>query len=280
MIPARGWRAPVVFAWLFVAAAGASAQPAPPTQHRELPRYAEGEFDGPYPVRTLTIETARMLEGGDGTVGFGDTRYSLVGRRVEIATNTISDIVGIANVTLKVGVREPKGATPAIAVGAKYYRSYPGLLNEGVRRIAKEWTISDADVDVSGMVGFATATWLSSDGGTGYHLGVQAHRPLQSKFEVADSVHGGGGTLTFEEGQDVSVMWGVDHRLVGTKLVALAEAGWSFGLEKARLGLGFDAGTQRWRFVGGVTWPGVEGDVATEPRDLFVNPVLSIHYRF
>ena len=75
-------------------------------------------------------------------------------------------------------------------------------------------------------------------------------------------------------------MWGVDHRLIGTRLVGLAEAGWSFGLQKARLGLGFDAGSQHWRFVGGVTWPGVETDVATEPRDFFVNPVLSIHYRF
>jgi hypothetical protein len=280
LIPPRGWRAAVVSLLLLLAVTGVRAQPSPSTQHRELPRYAEGEFEGPYPARILTIETARMLEGGDGIAGFGDTRYSIVGRRVEIATNTISDIVGIANVMVKVGVREPEGAMPALTVGAKYYHSYPGLLNEGVRKIAKEWTISDAETDITGFVGFATGTWLSNDGGTGYHLGVQAHWPTQTRFEVADSVHGGGGVLTFEEGQDVSVMWGVDHQLAGTKLVALAEAGWSFGLEKARLGLGFDAGSQRWRFVGGVTWPGVEGDVATEPRDLFVNPVLSIHYRF
>jgi hypothetical protein len=168
-----------------------------------------------------------------------------------------------------------------VAIGVRYYSSYPGLINEGVKRIASSFaTINEADVDVSGVVGFASLSWVSADGGTGYHAGVQAHHPIMTRFQVADSTRGGGGELTFEDGDDVSLLWGVDHRLIGTKLVAMAEAGWSFGLERARFGLGFDAGSQRMRFVGGVTWPGVETDVATEPRDFFVNPVLSIHYRF
>jgi hypothetical protein len=279
-MPARGWRAPVVV-MLLLMASEARSQPSPPVERGNLPQYSEGEFDGPYPVRVLTLETARMLDRGHGTVGFGDTRYSVVAHRVEIITHTITDAIGIANVAVKVGVREPEGSTPGIAVGVRYYQSYPGLLNEGVFRIAESFSsITDADVDISGLVGFVTASWLPEDGATGYHLGIQAHRPSQMQFEVTDTNRGGGGILNFEDGDDVSAMWGVDHRLIGTRLVGLAEAGWSFGLQKARFGLGIDAGSQHWRFVGGVTWPGVETDVATEPRDFFVNPVLSIHYRF
>lgn len=279
MTPARV--ALALAAGLLLAATGARAQPAPPTGQSELPRYGEGEFEGVYPVRLLTLETARMLEGGDGIVGFGDARYSIIDRRIEVQTHTITDLIGVANLMVKLGVREPAGLSPGIAIGARYYTSYPGLINEGVKRIASSFaTINEADVDVSGVVGFASLSWVSGDGGTGYHAGVQAHHPITTRFQVADSTRGGGGELTFEEGDDVSVLWGVDHRLIGTKLVAMAEAGWSFGLERARFGLGFDAGSQRMRFVGGVTWPGVESDVATEPRDFFVNPVLSIHYRF
>jgi hypothetical protein len=281
LIPKRGWRAPAVGALLLAAAAGALAQPAPSSGSRALPRYGEGAFEGVYPVRVLKIETARMLDGGDGIVGFGDTRYSIVDHRIEVHTHTITDLVGIANLGVKVGVREPDGLSPGIAIGLKYYQSYPGLLNEGVRRIAESFSsITDAEVDVSGYVAFATASWIPGDGATGYHLGVQAHIPSETQFEVRDDNRGGGGIIDFEEGDDVSVMWGVDHQLIGTKLLGLAEAGWSFGLERARFGLGVDTGSQRWRFVGGVTWPGVETDVATEPRDFFVNPVLSIHYRF
>jgi hypothetical protein len=222
-----------------------------------------------------------MLEGGHGTIGFGDTRYSIVDRRVEVHTHTISDAIGVANVTLKVGVRETQGSTPGIAIGAKYYRSYPGLIDEGVYRIAESFsTITESDVDVSGVVGFATATWIPGDGVTGYHLSIQGHRPFESAFSAVDETRRGEGTVTFEEGNDVSVMWAADHRVAGTKLVALAEAGWSFGLERARFGAGFDAGSQRWRVAGGVTWPGVETDMATEATDFFVTPIFSVHYRF
>lgn len=261
-------------------AAGAGAQPSA-TGPRELPRYAEGAFDGPYPSRILTLETARMLERGRGTVGLGDTRYAVSGALIEISTNTITDIIGVANVGLKVGLREPEGGRPGIVVGGRYYKSYPGLIDEGVEAIAESFSdITDSRVDIDGVIVYATSSWLSGDGATGYHLGVQTHWPGEYRFEVEDSVKGGGGNVVFHDGNDVSVMWGVDHQLIGTRLVGLAEAGWSFGLERPRFGLGLDGGSQNWRFVLGVMWPGVETDVATEPRDFFVNPVLSIHYRF
>ncbi len=264
---------------LIPAAAAAQAPPSP--DHHDLPRYGGGPVDGAYPVRLLTIETARMLDANHGTLGLGDARYAMPWRRVELVTHTITDIVGVANLALKLGLREPAGGTPGVVLGIKYYQSYPGLINEGVRKVAESFSdITDADVDVSGVVGYATASWIPGDGATGYHLAVQGHLPSDYRFTVADSVNGGGGTLVFEDGRDLSVLWGVDHRLVGDAVIAMAEAGWSFGLERARFGVGVDAGTQRWRFVGGMTWPGVETDVATEPRDFFVNPVLSIHYRF
>lgn len=288
MTPASRRRV-IVAAVLLLAAAGPllvgaeplRAQAGPPTERLGLPTWGRGEFDGRYPVRVLTLETARMLDRGDAIVGFGDARYPILPGRVEVLTNTISDAVGVANLGLKLGVREPSGRRPGVAVGVKYYRSYPGLINKGVRRIAESFsTVTDAEVDISGWVGYAAATWAAEDGATGLHLGLQAHVPTETRFEVADSVKGGGGVLTFEEGEDVSVMWGVDHRLLGTKLVTLAEAGWSFGLERARFGAGIDAGSQRWRIVVGVTYPGVETDIATEPRDFVVNPVFSVHHRF
>ena len=275
-----GWALLCLAGGPLLAPAAALAQPEP-AEGRELPRYGEGAFDGRYPVRVLTIETARMLRRGDAILGFGDTRYAVSPWMLELSTNTISDAVGIANLGLKVGLGEPDGARPGVVVGAKVYKSYPGLIDEGVKRIAESFSdITDSEVDIDGVVGFATASWVPGDGATGYHLAVQGHFPGETRFSVEDSVAGGGGSVVFHEGSDVSVMWGVDHRLVGTRLVGLAEAGWSFGLERPRFGLGLDAGSQHWRFVAGVTWPGVETDVATEARDFFVNPVLSIHYRF
>ena len=250
-------------------------------ERRELPRWSEAHFQAPYPSRLLTLETARVLDGGAGIVGFGDTRYGVVDGRVELVTNTISDLVGIANLGVKIGVRDAAGGGPGVAAGVKYYQSYPGLINKGVRRIAGSFsTITDADVDVSGWVAWGTATWTPTDGATAYHLGVQGHLPAETRFEVADSVRGGGGSLTFEEGQDASVLWGVDHQLVGTKLILVGEAGWSFGLERARFGVGVDAGSEHWRVLLGLTYPGTETDVATEPRDFVVNPAFSLHYRW
>jgi hypothetical protein len=258
------------------------AQPEPAAEARALPTYGEGSFDGPYPVRLLTVETARMMEPGHGTVGFGDTRFGVSGRFIELSTHTITDIVGVANLGLKLGIRQPDGLRPGIVVGGRYYKSYPGaLIDKGVRKIAESFAdVTDSEVDIEGVVAYATASWVPQDGPTGYHLALQTHWPGEYRFAVEDTVAGGGGNVVFHEGNDVSVMWGVDHRLMGSRLVGMAEAGWSFGLERPRFGLGVDTGSQRWRFVAGVTWPGVETDVATNPRDFFVNPVLSIHYRF
>lgn len=275
------WRKVALLLGLSLWPVAAGAQPAPPADARSLPRYSEGAFETPYPVRLLTIETARMLRRGDGHVGFGDTRFAVSDYMIELSTNTISDIVGIANLGLKVGIREPSGSRPGYAVGVRYYKSYPGLIDKGVRKIAESFAdVTDSEVDVDGVVAYATASWVPGDGATGYHLALQTHWPGEYRFAVEDSIAGGGGNVVFHEGNDVSVMWGVDHRLMGSRLVGMAEAGWSFGLERPRFGLGVDTGSQRWRFVAGVTWPGVETDVATEPRDFFVNPVLSIHYRF
>lgn len=256
-------------------------QSGPPPERRDPPSWGEGDFEGRYPVRVLSMETALLLDPGEAIVGLGDTRVPLPARRVEFVTNTISDLVGIANLGVKIGLWESSGAQPGVAAGIKYYRSYPGLINKGVRHIGGSFSnVTDADVDVSGWVGYATASWPAGGGATGLHLGLQAHLPDEARFEVADSVNGGGGFVEFDEGEDVSVMWGVDHRLVGTRLVALAEAGWSFGLERARFGVGLDAGSQRWRVVLGLAYPGVKTDVSSEPRDLVVTPVLSVHHRF
>jgi hypothetical protein len=265
----------------FLIANPARGQPGQPADQRELPRWSEGTFDGRYPVRVLSLETARVLDRGNGTIGLGDARLGLLDRRIEIITHTIGDIVGIANVGLKVGLLDPETWSPGIALGAKVYQSYPGLMDEGVKWIAESFSdITDAETDVSGWVAYATATWLSPDDVTGHHLGIQVHRPNEYHFEIADSVKGGGGTLSFDQGHDVSLMWGVDHRFFGTKLVGLGEAGWSFGLERARFGVGLDAGAQHWRVTAGVTYPGVETDLATEAREFYVNPVFSVHYRF
>lgn len=274
----RGLAAAAIVA---AAAAPLGAQPNPATDRKDFPRWRDGAFDGEYPVRLLTLETGRVLAGGDGIVGLGDTRYALLDRRLEIVTNTISDLVGIANVGVKLGVRAPRGGEPGLAIGAKLYQSYPGLIDEGVKRIAESFsTITDSEVEVSGWVGYATATWIPGGGVTGTHVGFQLHQPFETSFEVFDAEKGGGGRVTFDEGEDLSFVWGLDHQLIGTRLVALAEAGWSFGLDRARFGVGADAGSQHWRVALGVTYPGVETDLATEPRDFVVNPALSFHYRF
>jgi hypothetical protein len=277
----RGRRGLTLAIASFLFATPLSGQVGPPTEQYELPRWGENSFDGRYPVRVLTLETARVLDRWDGTVGLGDTRLALFDRRVEILTQTIGDIVGIANVGVKVELVDPESHPIGFAVGARVYQSYSGLMDEGVKWIAESFSeITDAETEVSGVLGFATATWLSADDATGHHLGLQVHRPNEYQFDVADTVKGGSGILKFDEGHDVSLMWGVDHRLVGTSLLALGEAGWSFGLERARLGLGVDAGSQHWRVTAGVTYPGVETDLATEARDFYVNPILSFHYRF
>jgi hypothetical protein len=93
-------------------------------------------------------------------------------------------------------------------------------------------------------------------------------------------VKGGGGSVRFLDGDDVSTMWGVDHQVLGTRLVALLEAGYSWTLQRGRLGLGLDTGSQHMRVLLGVLYPGVKTDLATEPTDLVVTPAFSVHWRF
>lgn len=245
-----------------------------------IPNYrSDLEFDSPYPARILTIETATMID--EGIVGFGDTRWPIVDGRLEVNTNTIGNAIGIANAGLKVGLLESYDGTFSLAAGGRYYQSYGGLIDLGVQAIAESFSdVTDSEVEVSGWVGYATGTWTVGDGSTHLHLGVQVHEPTETRFGVEDSVAGGGGSVRFEEGDDVSTMWGVDRQIFGRKLVLLLEAGWSWSLEEGRLGLGVDAGSQRWRIVAGVTYPGVRTDLATDPTDLVVTPVLSVHYRW
>lgn len=264
----------------FAAPASLDAQDVNPPEAVQVPNYrSDLGFDSPYPARVLTIETATMV--AEPIVGFGDTRWPIVDGRIEVNTNTIGDVIGIANVGLKAGLLRSANGTFSLAAGGRYYQSYGGLIDLGVKAIAESFSdVTDSEVEVSGWVGYATGTWTVEDGSTHLHLGVQVHRPTENKFAVEDSVAGGGGNVRFEEGDDVSTMWGVDRQIFGRRLVLLLEAGWSWSLEQGRLGLGIDTGSQRWRVTAGVTYPGVRTDLATDPTDLVVTPVLSVHYRF
>jgi hypothetical protein len=257
------------------------AQDARPATRGELPAYgATGGFDATYPARVLSIESGLLLERGHGLAGFGDTRYAPFDR-LEILTNTIGDLVGVANAGFKFLAVRPHGGIPSVAVGGRYYESYGGLIDTGVKHIAESFAdVTDSETDVRGVVGHVTATWTAGGGRTHYHLSLQAHHAIEAEFGVTDSVNGGGGSVRFLNGDDVSTMWGVDHRLLDTRVVALLEAGYSWSLERGRLGLGIDTGSQHVRVLLGVLYPGVETDLATESTDLFVTPAFSVHWRF
>ncbi|HUP01053.1 MAG TPA: hypothetical protein VM737_05975 [Gemmatimonadota bacterium] len=245
------------------------------------PAASAQEFDGPYPARLLTIESGELHDRGRGVVGLGDARVALVGSRIEILTNTIADAFGVLNAGFKLGVFEARGDRPALALGLKYYHSIGGLIDAGVRRIAESFaTVTDSDVDVRGWVAHATATWPVPGERTRVHFTAQLHRPIESRFTVEDDVAGGGGSVRFVDGEDVSALVGIDHALAGRRLILLTEAGVSWGLDRPRLGIGLDAGSENWRVVAGVLLPGVETDLASDPRDFEVTPVFSLHRRF
>lgn len=262
-------------------AMAAGAQDARPARHAELPAYgAVGGFDAAYPARVLSIESGILLDRGRGLVGFGDTRYAALDR-IEVLTNTIGDVIGVANAGVKILAVRPEGGIPSVAVGGRYYESIGGLIDEGVKHIAGSFAdVTDSETDVRGMVGYVTATWRAHDDRTHYHLSLQGHHAIETEYGVVDSVAGGGGTVKFYDGNDVSTMWGVDHRVIDTRLVALLEAGYSWTLERGRLGLGIDTGSQHFRVLLGVLYPGVKTDLATEPTDLVVTPAFSVHWRF
>lgn len=284
LVPTRasGRLLPLVLAYALAApSAVARGQDGTPAERTALPAYgSDAGFDATYPARLLSIESGRVLERGYGLVGFGDTRYAPF-TRVELLTNTIGDVIGIANLGVKVLVLEPAGSRPSVAAVARYYESYGGLIDTGVRHVAESFAdVTDSETDVRGLVGQLTATWTAGGGRTHYHASLQGHHPIEQEFGVTDSVAGGGGSVRFLKGGDVSTMWGVDHRLVDTRLVALLEAGYSWTLERGRLGLGIDTGSQHLRVVLGVLYPGVETDLATESTDLVVTPAFSVHWRF
>ena len=252
-----------------------------PAERAALPAYGSAEgFDANYPARLLSIESGRVLERGYGLAGFGDTRYAPF-TRIEILTNTIADVIGVANLGIKVLALEPAGSRPSVAAGVRYYESYGGLIDKGVKHVAGSFAdVTDSETDVRGLVGHLTATWSAGADRTHYHASLQGHHAIESEFGVTDSVAGGGGSIRFLDGDDVSTMWGVDHRLIDTRLVALLEAGYSWTLGRGRLGLGIDTGSQHLRVVLGVLYPGVKTDLATEPTDLVVTPAFSVHWRF
>ena len=272
--------APLALA-IALAAADARAQDPRPADRTELPAYGRsGGFDATYPARLLSIESGQVLERGRGLAGFGDTRYAVFDR-VEILTNTIGDVVGVANIGVKLLVVPEGAGFPSVAAGARYYESYGGLIDEGVKHIAGSFAdVTDSETDVRGLAGHVTATWAAGGGRTRYHVSLQGHHAIETEFGVTDSVKGGGGSVRFLNGDDVSTMWGVDHQVFGTRLVALLEAGYSWSLGRGRLGLGIDTGSRRLRVLLGVLYPGVETDLATEPTDLVVTPALSVHWRF
>lgn len=269
----------LVGALAFLASAPAAAQDVVPPEKFELPAWGSGEFDRPYPLRLLTIEGGRVV-GEGGVIGLGDTRWA-VHERVEVITNTLSDILGIANGGVKMALLEPAGTTPALAATVRGYWSYGGLIDAGVRRVSESLaTVTDSEVRVSGVVGHLTATWTASEDRTHLHASLQAHRAIENEFTVQDSEAGGGGSVEFLDGDDLSAMWGVDHRLVGRSVIVALEAGYSLGLERPRFGAGLDLGGENMRVLLGASYPGVETDLATEPRDFVVNPAFSVHYRF
>ena len=258
------------------------AQDVEPAKRMDLPAYgdAPGGFDAAYPARVLSIESGLVLEKGRGLVGFGDTRYAPLDR-VEILTNTIGDVLGLANVGVKILAVRPRGGVPSVSVGARYYESYGGLIDTGVRYIAESFAeVTDSETDVRGLVGHVTATWTAGEARTHYHVSLQGHHAFETEFGVTDTVNGGGGSVRFLNGDDVSTMWGVDHRLIDTRLIGLIEAGYSWSLERGRLALGVDTGSRNLRVLVGVLYPGVETDLATEPTDLVVTPAFSVHWRF
>jgi hypothetical protein len=262
-------------------ASAARGQPVEPAERETLPSFGAAEgFDAAYPSRVLSIESGVVLERERGLAGFGDTRYAPFDR-VEILTNTIADVIGVANAGVKVLALRPAGRVPSVAVGGRYYESYGGLIDTGVRHIAGSFAdVTDSETDVRGLVGHVTATWTAGEGRTHYHLALQGHYAIETEFGVTDSVNGGGGSVRFLNGDDVSTMWGVDHRLIDTRLVALAEVGYSWTLARPRMGLGIDTGSQRMRVLLGVLYPGVKTDLATDPVDLVVTPAFSVHWRF
>lgn len=262
-------------------AADAPGQEPVPAERSDLPELGDADgFDGEYPARLLSIESARVLEAGRGLVGFGDTRWAPIDR-LEILTNTIYDVAGVANLGVKVLAVRERGGIPSVALGVRYYESYGGFIDWGVKHIAESFgDITDSETDVRGLVGHLTGTWSPAGGRTRYHVALQGHYAIESEFGVTDSVKGGGGSVRFRNGDDVSTMWGVDHRVFGTRLVALLEGGYSWTLERGRLGLGVDTGSERLRVLLGVLYPGVKTDLATEPTDLVVTPAFSVHWRF
>jgi hypothetical protein len=262
-------------------ATAARGQDSSPAERSPLPAYGStGGFDAAYPARVLSIESGLLLERGRGLVGFGDTRYAPIDR-LEVLTNTIGDVIGVANAGVKILAVRPDGGIPSVAVGGRYYESIGGLIDEGVKHIAGSFAdVTDSETDVRGLVGYVTATWRVNGDRTHYHLSLQGHHAIETEYGVVDSVAGGGGTVKFFDGDDVSTMWGVDHRLIDSRLVALLEAGYSWTLERGRLGLGIDTGSQHFRVLLGVLYPGVKTDLATEPTDLVVTPAFSVHWRF
>jgi len=266
--------------WLLYAAA-AHAQPVGNAAPSILPSFGGADaFDANYPSRVLSIESGILLGRQRGLAGFGDTRYAPLDR-VEILTNTIADVIGVANAGVKFLAVKPAGRVPSVAVGGRYYESYGGLIDTGVRHIAGSFAdVTDSETDVRGLVGHVSATWTAGAGRTHYHLALQGHYAIETEFGVTDSVNGGGGSVRFLDGNDVSTMWGVDHRLIDTRLVALVEAGYSWTLGRARMGLGIDTGSQRMRVLLGVLYPGVKTDLASDPIDLVVTPAFSVHWRF
>jgi hypothetical protein len=266
---------------LLLSATAARGQAVGPAERSNLPSYGGARgFDATYPSRVLSIESGLVLERQRGLAGFGDTRYAPLDR-LEILTNTIADVIGVANAGVKFLAVKPAGAVPSVAIGGRYYESYGGLIDTGVRHIAGSFAdVTDSETDVRGMVGHITGTWTAGEGRTHYHLALQGHYAIETEFGVTDSVNGGGGSVRFLDGNDVSTMWGVDHRLVDTRLVVLMEAGYSWTLERARMGLGIDTGSQRMRVLLGVLYPGVKTDLASDPIDLVVTPAFSVHWRF
>jgi hypothetical protein len=262
-------------------ATAARGQSVGPAERSNLPSFGGAEgFDATYPSRVLSIESGLVLERQRGLVGFGDTRYAPLDR-LEILTNTIADVIGVANAGVKFLAVRPTGAIPSVAIGGRYYGSYGGLIDSGVRHIAGSFSdVTDSETDVRGLVGHLTGTWTVGGGRTHYHVALQGHYAIETEFGVTDSVNGGGGSVRFLDGNDVSTMWGVDHRLIDTRLVVLMEAGYSWTLERARMGLGIDTGSKRMRVLLGVLYPGVKTDLASDPVDLVVTPALSVHWRF
>ena len=253
----------------------AKGQDAQPSERSPLPGYGStGGFDATYPVRLVTIESGRGLERGRGHAGFGDTRYAPFDR-IEIVTDTIRDVIGVANAGIKVLALRPAG--DPLGGGHRTLLRVVRRLSTG--RQAHRGVVPDAPIprrrsrNPSSRGGWRARPHELPRLNTGHHA-------IESEFGVTDSIAGGGGSVRFLDGEDVSTMWGVDHQVIDTRLLVLLEAGYSWALERGRIGLGIDTGSQHMRVVVGVMYPGVKTDLATEPTDLVVTPALSVHWRF